>query len=244
MIRHVRLASQVASELRNVIAREFPSGSQLPSEKDLAKRIGVSRNTIREALGELEFDGLVVCRWGTGTFVRDTTDPLSVSMTDIVPIRDVIRGSGHEPELTYFDVSNIASPDGMAASFGLLPGDAVWRIDRVFAVGGVPVVFLRDHVPARINGRDFDPLPLKDAEVDLLSLLRDAAHSRIASMDVELRAVSAVGELTTWLRVEKGHPLLRAVQVSYAADGRALIDSDIHYRTDAVALRLRRHVRP
>ncbi|MHB1613323.1 MAG: GntR family transcriptional regulator [Actinomycetes bacterium] len=244
MIRPQRLAHQAATELRSVIARDFACGSQLPSEKELAERVGVSRNTIREALGELEFDGLVVRRWGSGTFVRDTTDLVSVSMTDIVPIRDVIRGAGHEPEFTYFDVSRLSPPEGMAAIFGLMSGDDVWRIDRIFAVNATPVVFLRDHVPTRINGHDFDPTPLKDADIDLLSLLRDAAHSRITSMDAELYAVAATGELTSWLGVKRHHPLLRTVQVSYAADGRALIDSDIHYRTDAVTLRLRRHVRP
>lgn len=244
VVRPQRLAHQAALDLRNAITREFAIGSQLPSEKELAERMGVSRNTIREALGELEFDGLVVRRWGSGTFVRDTTDLVSMSMTDIVPIRDVIRSAGHEPELTYFDASKFSPPDGMAATFGLTPGDDVWRIDRIFAVDGKPVVFLRDHVPTRINGGDFDPAPLKDADIDLLSLLRDAAQSRIVSMDAELYAVPATGELMAWLRVKPHHPLLRTMQISYTADGRALIDSDIHYRTDAVTLRLRRHVRP
>jgi len=244
VIRPPRLASQAASELRHVIAREFPAGAQLPSEKDLAERIGVSRNTVREALGLLEFDGLIVRRWGSGTFVRDSSDPVSVSMTDIVPIRDVIRGSGREPDFTYFDVTAIPCPQGMAESFGCRPGDDTWRIDRIFAVDGTPVVFLRDHVPTRIKGREFDPRPLKDADIDLLSLLRDATHSRITSMEAELYAVSATGELTTWLRVKRGHPLLRVVQLSYAADGRILIDSDIHYRTDTITLQLRRQVRP
>src|SRR5439155_4288661 len=49
----------------------FAVGDRLPSERQLATRFGVSRPTIRVALGQLESRGLVVTRSGSGTFVAE-----------------------------------------------------------------------------------------------------------------------------------------------------------------------------
>jgi GntR family transcriptional repressor for pyruvate dehydrogenase complex len=65
-----RLYLQIADQLRSLItAGEFPLGSRLPAERDLAKRFGVSRPTLREALIALEVEGYVVVRPGAGILV-------------------------------------------------------------------------------------------------------------------------------------------------------------------------------
>lgn len=65
-----RLYLQIADQLRSLIAAgEFPPGSRLPAERDLAKRFGVSRPTLREALIALEVEGYVVVRPGAGILV-------------------------------------------------------------------------------------------------------------------------------------------------------------------------------
>jgi len=69
-----RLYQQVAQQVADLIqSGELPPGERLPAERELAKRLGVSRPTIREAMIALEIAGLVEVRTGTGVFVRDTT---------------------------------------------------------------------------------------------------------------------------------------------------------------------------
>jgi DNA-binding FadR family transcriptional regulator len=67
-----RAYEAVAHELLVLIlGGHFSAGDRLPSERQLAARFGVSRPTVREALGALEARGLVVTRMGSGTFVAD-----------------------------------------------------------------------------------------------------------------------------------------------------------------------------
>lgn len=69
-VESLRLYQQVAQQVRDLIrAGEYSAGNRLPPERDLAKRLGVSRPTVREAMIALEIDGLVEIRVGAGIFV-------------------------------------------------------------------------------------------------------------------------------------------------------------------------------
>jgi GntR family transcriptional regulator, transcriptional repressor for pyruvate dehydrogenase complex len=66
-----RLYRQIADQIRALIGRgEFTPGTRLPPERDLAKQLGVSRPSVREALIALEVEGLVDVRIGSGIYVR------------------------------------------------------------------------------------------------------------------------------------------------------------------------------
>ena len=66
-----RLYRQIAEQLRGLItAGEFASGSRLPAERDLARQLGVSRPSVREALIALEVEGWVEVRVGSGVYIR------------------------------------------------------------------------------------------------------------------------------------------------------------------------------
>ena len=66
-----RLYRQIADQIRALIRTgEFKPGSRLPPERDLAKQLGVSRPSVREALIALEVEGLVEVRIGSGIYVR------------------------------------------------------------------------------------------------------------------------------------------------------------------------------
>ena len=65
-----RLYRQIADQIRTLIGSgEFPAGARLPPERDLAKQLGVSRPSVREALIALEVEGLVEVRIGSGIYV-------------------------------------------------------------------------------------------------------------------------------------------------------------------------------
>jgi DNA-binding FadR family transcriptional regulator len=68
-----RLYRQIAEQLRALIANgEFSPGSRLPAERDLARQLGVSRPSVREALIALEVEGVIDVRTGSGIYVRAT----------------------------------------------------------------------------------------------------------------------------------------------------------------------------
>ncbi|MBF8753957.1 FadR/GntR family transcriptional regulator [Pseudomonas guariconensis] len=73
-----QIYEQVADQIRQSIADStYAAGSRLPSERDLATRLKVSRPAVREAIGALQNEGLVITRHGSGTYVlaQDGTPP-------------------------------------------------------------------------------------------------------------------------------------------------------------------------
>ncbi|WP_431098396.1 FadR/GntR family transcriptional regulator [Polaromonas aquatica] len=71
-----RLYRQIAEQLRSLItAGEFAVGTRLPAERDLAKQLGVSRPSVREALIAMEVEGWVEVRTGSGIYVLDRNMP-------------------------------------------------------------------------------------------------------------------------------------------------------------------------
>lgn len=73
-----RLADDVADRIRTLITeRPLEAGMKLPAERQLASQLGVSRNSLREALAKLVSEGLLLSRRGGGTFVRWQHEPWS-----------------------------------------------------------------------------------------------------------------------------------------------------------------------
>jgi DNA-binding FadR family transcriptional regulator len=65
-----RLYQRIAQELARLIDDgTFKAGSRLPAERDLARSLGVSRSSLREALGALELEGRIMIRIGSGAYV-------------------------------------------------------------------------------------------------------------------------------------------------------------------------------
>jgi len=90
-----RLYQSVANQIRGLIeSGEFPVGSRLPGERDLAERLGVSRVTIREAEIALEAQGWISIRTGSGVYVQQRQDPTAlpqVSAFDLTAARAIIE---------------------------------------------------------------------------------------------------------------------------------------------------------
>lgn len=74
-VRSRRIYRQIADQLADLIAAgTYPAGSCLPPERDLARQLGVSRSSVREALIALEVLRIVDVRVGAGVFVRGAAD--------------------------------------------------------------------------------------------------------------------------------------------------------------------------
>lgn len=97
-----RLYRQIAEQIRALIASgEFKPGARLPAERDLAKQLGVSRPSVREALIALEVEGWVEVRTGAGVFVLERTHrrdgarkipPTEWGPLELIRARRVIEG--------------------------------------------------------------------------------------------------------------------------------------------------------
>ncbi|GAK69928.1 FadR/GntR family transcriptional regulator [Agrobacterium rubi] len=96
-----KLYQQIADQIRTMIQDEtFPVGARLPSERELAQQLGVSRPSLREGLIALELQGLVEIKVGSGVYVlaeRSATPPavpyMGDSPSELMKARAVLEGS-------------------------------------------------------------------------------------------------------------------------------------------------------
>ena len=139
-----RLYQQVAGQLGELIRQgEFRQGDRLPPERDLARQLGVSRPTVREAMIALEITGLVDVRTGSGAYVRKapaagvmpfTPPDIGPSPFELVAARRLI-----EPEVAFAAagcmhdgvLTQIAETLDMMRA-GIATGDGVQAADRLF----------------------------------------------------------------------------------------------------------------
>jgi GntR family transcriptional regulator len=240
MARRETALQAAQGRLRELIGSEFRPGDKLPNERELADQLEVSRATVREVLGQLAAEGVVTRSWGIGTFVHDSADRVPVSIGDVVALRDRITAAGHRPALHDATVTRAPCPADCADVLGLPPGAPVWRVDRLFAVDGVPAAWIRDHLPLSVDGRDLDPSGLVSIDLDLFEFLASATGMPVRRAEIEMAAVPADEEAVARLGVPLGHPLINATQIGYNPAGAALFHGHVTVHTDVLTLRITR----
>jgi GntR family transcriptional regulator, transcriptional repressor for pyruvate dehydrogenase complex len=113
-IRRNKVYEEVARQLERMILKKLHPGDKLPSERELAESLGVSRSSIRDAIRSLELVGLVEPRQGSGTVVREIS-----ADTVMNPLTNVLR---HKVELVteLIDFRKMLEPPlaGRAATHG------------------------------------------------------------------------------------------------------------------------------
>jgi DNA-binding FadR family transcriptional regulator len=104
---------QIYNELRQAILdRELPAGARLPSTRDMARRLRISRNTVLNAYEGLVAEGLLVARRGSGTRVgmplrSDRVRPLATPMRRPFDLWAALR-EAHFPATS----AGLRDPDG------------------------------------------------------------------------------------------------------------------------------------
>jgi GntR family transcriptional regulator len=123
------------------------SGERLPPEQELSDRLGISRGTLRTALGRLEERGEIVRRQGSGTFVGKATSwSLDEGLEKLVSYSELARRHGVRLELGALDVEQLPIGTDRAALFGLGPETPATTIARVVLLDGSPGAHMRDVV--------------------------------------------------------------------------------------------------
>jgi GntR family transcriptional regulator, transcriptional repressor for pyruvate dehydrogenase complex len=137
-----RLYRQIADQLRTLIERgEFPVGSRLPPERDLAVQLGVSRPSVREALIALEVEGRVEVRMGSGIYVRQAEPGNARRILAEAPLETIRARSLIESELAAHAARTMKKSQiaGLREAITVMEGEAAsgqtaTRGDRLFHV--------------------------------------------------------------------------------------------------------------
>jgi GntR family transcriptional regulator len=207
--------AQIEEDLARRIER-LDVGSRLPPERDLAGELGVSRSTVRQALGALAGRGLVERGVGRGTFVA--RPKVELDMRRVAGFTARAEQAGLTATARVVEVTEQLPPDDVAGELGLDPGAPALRVRRVRCVGGLPLVLEDSWLPA-------DPFRGLTAG-DLRGSLYAAMGSRFGAEPVRaverLEPVLARAYEAGELGVVRGAPLMLVERTAWDATGRTV----------------------
>lgn len=199
-----------------IITGEWPAGFKLPGEFDLARQLGVSRGSLRKAIGQLTRRQVLVQAQGRGTFVSPILieQPLA---SRLVGVSEELLRSGMHFSTRVLQQDLIPAPSHVAQSLDLEGHSAVFYLKRVRYVGSDPIVFNESWLP----GDRFGALVQVDFTKErLFEVLERVFAVHLAWAERTIAAVRAEPEIATYLNLDVGDPVLFNDQVVYDERGR------------------------
>src|SRR5258708_3470018 len=131
------IVHRVVEALRvEVSAGSLAGGSRITGGKELSAILGVSRSTLREALRILVHEGLLVSRWGVGTFVTDQLASIVKGRTTDVNVPLPLQWIEPHWTLLTDEERTVAAEAVAAAALGIPPGKNVSRRRRTYGISG------------------------------------------------------------------------------------------------------------
>jgi GntR family transcriptional regulator len=207
--------ARIEASLRERIeSGELGPGQRLPAERDMARQLGVSRMTVRQALAALADRGLVERGVGQGTFVSGVGKleyPLGrdTGLTEIVGRHGLVAGA------RVLEGRERGASAPVAAALEIEEGAPVVRLRRLRSAGGRPISIEDDWFPAaRVPG-----LLQRELSGSLLELLRADYDLDVGEVEERLEPVAAGAFEARVLGITVGAPLMLVERVVRDRDG-------------------------
>ncbi|MET7620446.1 GntR family transcriptional regulator [Streptomyces sp. NPDC005408] len=209
----------------SLLIEELGEGGLLPTERDLAVRYEVSRETVRQALRELLLEGRLR-RQGRGTVVAGPKleQPLSLAS-----YTEGVRRQGRTPGRTLISLDRFPCNDALAADIGAARGEPVWHMERVLLADDERVGLESTYVSvARVPrlDADFDP------ESSFYAYLCERLGIAFGDADERIETVLATPREALLIGTPPALPMLLIHRVSRDTAGKPLERVRTLYRGD------------
>lgn len=205
----------------------FKENERFPSEFELARTLGVSRATLREALRVLEEEKVIVRKHGVGTFVNPR--PLfSSGIEQLSSVSSMICDAGMVPGTIFMEVQENLPNEEMIGKFDCDENDSLVTIKRVRTADGDPVVYCIDHVLSKNLDGGSDVI----LNESLFDLIEKSGQIRIAQAVANIEPVGYDDEASSILRCGVDIPLLVLIQHHYSEEGEMVLYSKNYFRAD------------
>jgi GntR family transcriptional regulator len=217
------LYQQLQRSLRDAIERRALSPEDaLPSERDLADELQISRITVRKALDGLVEEGVLVRRHGSGTFVSARVEK---NFSKLTSFSEDMRARGRTPRSEWLRRAEGTVAPEEALSLGLSPGTPVYRFHRIRVADETPMAIEYATVLA-------SSLPsIRAVESSLYEALERTGNRPVRALQ-RLRAVLLNAEQAKLLGAREKDAGLLVERVGFLKDGRAVEFSQSYYRGD------------
>lgn len=213
-------------QLKNIIKediekRNLKPGDSLPSEREYCENFGISRMTVRQALKELESEGIIVRERGRGSFVAIPR----IEQEGLMSFTEMVKARGMKPETEIVEFLKIPAGN-LSATLGIKDEDNIFKITRARKADGIPVALETVYIP-----EEFVPdIEEKDLTGSLYNILKDEYGMEIKGSKTSFSATTSTPFLEELLKLEEPMPLLKVESVNFAT---GLIYYEVsYYRSD------------
>lgn len=206
------------ASLANLISQKEP-GEKLPTEPLLARQMGVSRATLREAMRSFESQGLIRRRQGIGTFVVGRSQVIDTGLEILESIETLADRIGLEVSMGDLKIHIISADDELAAALDIKPKEELIQVARTIRAENRPVAYLVD-----ILVKDILPIEelSKDFNGSVLDLLLRRGQPPLSFSDTEIRVKDATSEIARELEIQRGDGLLLFVARLFDTSNKAI----------------------
>lgn len=214
-----RLQADLATLINKTAA-----GQRLPSEPDLAKQLGVSRATLREAMRSFETQGLIRRRQGSGTFVVGKVQALDSGLEVLESLETIAKRMGLEVSVSDLNIETVTADETLAGLLNVALGAKLTRVRRVIRADNRPVAYLVDTLPE-------DVLQTKDLPSDFHGSVLDFLLGRGDPLTTSRANVSAIGasaDVAKPMEIQRGDVLLHFHAQLFNSEGR-VVDYSLSY---------------
>ncbi|MFG3259017.1 GntR family transcriptional regulator [Streptomyces sp. NPDC048172] len=211
---------------------ELGEGGVLPTERELALRYEVSRETVRQALRELLLEGRLR-RSGRGTVVAG---PKMEQPLALASYTEGVRKQGRTPGRTLIGLERHPCPPALARELAIGAGESVWHLERVLFADDERVGLESTYIAAarvpRLD-RDFEP------DSSFYAYLREEIGVRLGDADERLETVLATPREALLIGTPPGLPMLLIHRASRDEEGNPLERVRLLYRGDRFSFSVR-----
>lgn len=219
------LSQRLHEDLAQLISDTLP-GDRLSTEPELAKQLGVSRATLREAMRTFETQGLLLRRQGVGTFVVRPTQVLESGLEVLESIDTLAKRTGLQVSRGKIDLELRLATSEECDALGVEPGCSVVSVSRVILAEDRPVAYLVDILPEEIlSPREVN----QDFSGSVLDLLLERGEPQLVNAHCEIAAVAADSTISRALQIQRGDAILKFSSRVFALDGRVVDCSESYF---------------
>ncbi len=216
----IPLYFQVARILRKEIeSGVYSPGDYIPTELELQKRFGVSRATIRQAISDLVYQGLLDRRRSKGTSV--SISHLEARLSDLASFTNEMMNSGINLTTRIMSFKQIQTPENVAEFLDLELAESVVAMERLRFVDEKPIAFERWYTPVKyFPGLDVSMFGESNLEQSTYYVLMKHYGIEINRAVDTISPMGIESHDARLLRVTKGTPVLLRTRISYDSHNR------------------------
>lgn len=228
------LHAQLRDALRaRILDGRLSPGDKLPSESELTAEHGVSRITVRQALGALQAEGLIVKLHGKGAFVSHPK--AAQSLNRLQGLNEALALQKHDVSSKRLAWREMKAPPAIALQLGLPPGEAVYHLQTLRYMDREPLSINNSYLPRFLGERvarvDF-------SQRDLIDVFEHEGGIEIGEAQVEIGAGVARPQDARLLHLEPGAAVLEVQRVLHMAQGGPVHVELATYRADTFRYKL------